>query len=231
MRTSLNTLLGILLLLGTDIVRAQPKLVVEGGTIDLDTLNAGAVAERKITLKNAGSEELVLGKVEPSCGCTGSIVSSSNLKPGESGTLLITFNSKNFNGKIHKTVTINSNDPQTPKSIVEFTGFVIEEVSISETRFSFKDATVGERQTANVTLTNNGKQPLELKGFTTTLEGLTLKFPSTVKPGESVQIVADYLPKEAKKVVSSNVTIETSNTNKPEILLYVFGNVKEWKFE
>jgi len=43
--------------------------------------------------------------------------------------------------------------------------------------------------------------------------------------------VADYLPKEAKKVVSSNVTIETSNTNKPEILLYVFGNVKEWKFE
>ena len=73
MRTSLITLLGIFLLLGTDIVRAQPKLVVDGGTFDLDTLNAGTVAERKITLKNTGSEELILGKVEPSCGCTGSI--------------------------------------------------------------------------------------------------------------------------------------------------------------
>ena len=231
MKKILITLLALFLFIGGDIVRAQPKLVVEGGNFNLDTLMAGTVAERKLTLKNDGTELLVLGKVEVSCGCTGTIISSDNLKAGESGTLLITFNSKNFSGKVHKTVTINSNDPQSPKTQVEFTGFVIEEVALSETRFSFKDAVAGERKTASVTLTNNGKQPLELKGYTSTLPGLTLTYPPSVNPGETVQLVAEFVPKEPKKVVSSNVTVQTSNTNKPEILFYVFGNVKEWKFE
>ena len=64
-----------------------------------------------------------------------------------------------------------------------------------------------------------------------TLPGFTLKYPPSVRPGETVQLVAEFLPKEPKKVVSSNVTVQTSNANKPEILFYVFGNVKEWKFE
>ncbi len=231
MKTLLNALLVLFLCIGGDIVRAQPKLVVEGGTFDLDTLMAGTVAERNVTLKNAGTESLVLGKVEASCGCTGTLVSSDNLKAGTSGTLHITFNSKNFSGKIHKTVTINSNDPKSPRTQVEFTGFVVEEVHLSETRLSFKDAVVGERKTATITLTNNGKQPLELKGYTATLTGLTLKYPSSVKPGETVELVAEFLPTEAKKIVSSNVTLQTGNANSPEILLYVFGNVKDWKFE
>jgi len=228
----LKTIAVLSILFGTGTVEAQPKLVVEGGSsFDLDTLMAGTVAERKIALRNAGTEELILGKVEASCGCTGTLLSSEKLKPGEKGELLITFNSKNFNGKVHKTVTVNSNDPQSPKAKVEFTAVVTDEVYISENRFMFKEAVVGERKTSSVTLVNNGKQKLELKDYTTSLPGFTLKYPSSVAPGESVQLVAEFVPKEPKKVLSSNVALQTSNPNKPEIVLYVFGNVKEWKFE
>jgi hypothetical protein len=231
MKSFILTLCGITMLLFHNTVQAQPRMVIEGNKFDIDTLMAGSIVEKKITLKNAGSEKLTISKVEASCGCTGTLLSSETLKPGESGELLITFNSKGFSGQVHKTVSVTSNDPQTPKGVITFTGFVIEEILLSESRFMFKDAMVGERKTANVTLTNNSKETLELMDYTTTLAGFTLKYPSSVKPKETVQLVAEFVPKEAKKVLSSNVAIKTSSKSKPELLLYVFGNVKEWKFE
>jgi hypothetical protein len=213
-------------------VDAQPKITVVGGTkFDLDTLMAGQVAEHKVKLRNAGTSPLEIEKVEPSCGCTGTIVSSRVIRPGDVGEVLITFDSKNFTGKVHKSVSIVSNDPLSKNQKVEFTAFVIQEVSVSETRFVFKDAVVGERKTAKVTLTNNGKNQLDLKGYETNLTGLTLKHPGSVKPGESVELVAEFTPSEVKRTLSNNVILQTSNPNKPEILFYVFGSVKEWKFE
>ncbi len=213
-------------------MQAQPKLAVVGGTkFDLDTLMAGATADHKLILKNTGNKLLEIEKVEVSCGCTGTIVSSNKVKPGETGEVLVTFNSKNFSGKVHKSVTVVSNDPANKSQKIDFTAFVIQELAVSETRFVFKEVTVGERQTQKVTLTNNSKARVDLKGYQTSLAGLTLKHPSSVKPGESVELVAEFTPAEASRSLSSNVSLQTSNPNKPEIVFYVFGSVKEWKFE
>jgi hypothetical protein len=211
---------------------AQPKVTIVGGTkFDLDTLMAGQVAEHTVKIKNTGNSLLEIEKVDVSCGCTGTVVSSNKIKPGEAGEVLVAFNSKNFTGKVHKSVTIVSNDPANKNYKVDFTAFVIQEVAVSESRFVFKEAVVGKKETATVTLTNNGKDRLDLKGYETNLTGLTLRHPASVKPGESVQVVAEFTPTEAKRSLSSNVTIQTNNPNKPEILFYVFGSVKEWKFE
>lgn len=213
-------------------VSAQPKIVLEkGGSFSLDTLMAGVVTKKTIKVRNEGTAPLAISKVEASCGCTGTLLSSDTLKPGDSGDLEITFNSKNFSGSVHKTVTIYSNDPATPKAKVDFTAFVKEDIQISETRFLFKDAVVGQRRSMTVTLKNNGKENLELKGYTSTLPGFVLRFPPVVKPGQTVEIIAEYTPKEARKVLSSNVSLQTNSATRPEIPFYVFGSVKEWKFE
>ena len=220
------------LILLTARLDAQPKISVVGDTkFDLDTLMAGEVAEHKVKVKNAGSGVLEIEKVDVSCGCTGTVVSSKALKPGETGEILVTFNSKNFTGKVHKSVTIVSNDPGNKSQRVEFTAFVIQEVALSETRFVFKDAVVGEKKTAKVMLTNNSTKQIDLTGYETNLTGLTLKHPASVKPGQSVEVVAEFTPSQAQRSLSNNVTLQTSNPNKPEILFYVFGSVKEWKFE
>jgi hypothetical protein len=221
-----------LMVLSVGRMDAQPKLTVVGGThFDLDTLMAGTVAEHKIVVKNTGNQPIEIEKVDASCGCTGTVVSTGKVKPGGTGEILVTFNSKNFTGKVHKSVTIVSNDPANKNQKVEFTAFVIQEVSVSETRFLFKDVIVGQKQTSKVTLTNNSKTQLNLKGYETNLPGLKLKHPSSVKPGESVELVAEFTPSAAQRSLSNNVSLQTSNPNKPEILFYVFGSVKEWKFE
>lgn len=211
---------------------AQPALYVEGANpFDLDTLLAGTVAEKVIAIKNTGSDLLIIEKVEPSCGCTGSMMNSSEIKPGDSEDLQITFNSKNFAGKVHKSVTITSNDPAKPKSRIDFTAFVIQEIKVSDPRVVFKDAVVGMRRTATLTLTNNSKENLLLTGYESTLEGLELKYPEVVEKGATVELEVDFTPKEVQRVLNSDLTLRTNNSHKPEIQFKVFGNVKEWKFE
>lgn len=225
-----SVMLGIM---ATTALNAQPRLtILEGPKFDLGGMYRGAVVQKRLTLKNTGNQTLSIGRVDVSCGCTGTILSHSDLAPGDTSSLLITFNSKNFSGPVHKTVTVNSNSSNAPQTRIEFTATIIEEVSISPAQFFFKDAQTGRTATAALTIKNSGDKPLTLTGYRTHLAGFSLKLPSSpIKPGQSVQVVAEFKPKTAMPVLSDGVFLDTSSKNQPEIYIYVFGNVKEFKFE
>jgi hypothetical protein len=51
---------------------AQPRIAVsEGTSVDLGRVYRGALVEKTLTVTNPGTEELVLGAIDASCGCTG----------------------------------------------------------------------------------------------------------------------------------------------------------------
>ena len=211
----------------------QPKLVVESGTkLDLGTIIRGKVVEKKVILKNGGDQPLFLGRVNASCGCTGTLVSSDTIAPGKTGTLLITFNSKNFSGPVHKTVTINSNSANEPRTVIEFSAIINAEVTVTPVQFWFRDAEVGRASVSSITVQNTGKADLSLTGFSTELEGFSLKLPSKpVRPGQTVQVEAEYVPKKARNVLSDSVILKTDNPHQPEVYIYIYGSVKEFKFQ
>lgn len=215
------------------IATAQPRLkVVEGLTFDLGKIDRGTVATKRLTLKNVGTEKLDVGNVEVSCGCTGTVVSNKELKPGDTTSLLITFNSKNFSGQVHKSVTINSNAAGAPRTVVEFSATVTEDLSFSPMQFYFKDAEVGRKSIATIKVRNESAKELMITGFRTQLENFVIKYPpKRIIPGESVDITAEFTPKVAKPVLSDGVFITTSSQTQSEVYIYVFGNVKEFKFE
>lgn len=214
-------------------VWAQPKLeVVEGLKHDFGTISRGTKVERKVTLKNTGTETLVISKVDAACGCTGTLVSNDHINPGETGTLAITFNSQNFSGPVHKTVTVNSNSGTNPAQVIEFNATVQEEISLTPNHIWFRDAQVGLQTTATLTIKNQGKNPLALTEAKTQLEGFSLKLPKEpIKPGSTVQVVAEFTPKAARQVLSDGVIIMTNNPSQPQVYVQIYGNVKEFKFE
>jgi hypothetical protein len=212
---------------------AQPKLsVVEGTKLDLGTINRGTVVEKKVSLKNVGTDTLIIGKVDVSCGCTGTVVSSTHIGPGQTGTLLITFNSKNFVGGVHKSVSVNSNAKDSPSTIIEFTANIIEEVSVSPTTIWFKDAVSGQTAIVTLKVKNAGKEKLTLTAFSSPLADFSLKLPSQpIEPGETVEVVAEYKPKSAQQLINNSVVLKTSNKSQPEVSIPIYGNVKEFKFQ
>ncbi len=219
--------------LGGSVMFAQPKIeIVDGAKFDFGALNKGTTAEKNVVIKNIGTDVLSVGKVDVSCGCTGTVVSNDKIDPGKTGTVKITFNSQNFSGPVHKTVTINSNAVNSPRTVVEFTADVIQEITFEPNHFWFRDAQVGIVSTVAITVNNLGKTPLELTGFKTQLQGLTLKMPEKpIEPGASAQLVAEFKPAAAKQVLSDGVFVTTTNKSQPQLFIQIFGNIKEFKFE
>jgi len=225
----LATMVGFLTL---SMAAAQPKLtVVEGTKVDFGSLNRGSVVERQLTLKNIGSETLRLGPIDASCGCTGAIVSDEDLEPGQTGTLAITFNSKNFTGQVRKTVTVRTTPSIERPLVIEFTASIVDEIATTPQQFWFKDAEVGRTSRIAITIKNNGKEPLRLTGWRSQLAGFALTLPSEpIAEGDTVQIVGEFTPQKASPVISDAVFVHTSNPRRTELYFAVYGNAREFKF-
>ena len=72
----------------------------------------------KVEFKNIGNAVLNITDVKTSCGCTAALLSSKTLQAGESGTLRIDLDTSNREGKLTRTVTLLSNDPQEPNQTI-----------------------------------------------------------------------------------------------------------------
>lgn len=88
-----------------------PKIEFENVNFNFDTIKLGDKVDHEYKFKNSGKSDLIIRKVNPSCGCT--IVSMKNniVKPGESGSIPITFNSAGKPGSQQKAITVITNDP------------------------------------------------------------------------------------------------------------------------
>jgi hypothetical protein len=225
--------LGLLLVLSNALVSAQPKLeVVEGRKFDLASIPRGMVVTHQLTLKNSGPETLRLGPIEASCGCTGAIASDENLKPGQTTSLTITFNSRNFTGQVHKTVSVRTTPAIDPPLLIEFTATIIDEITLQPQQLWFKDAQIGHTSRMTVIVTNNGKDPLRLTSWHSALGGMVLTLPTApIEPGKSSEIIAEFTPQKVNAILSDAVFVNTSNPNRAELYLPVYGNAKEFKFE
>lgn len=62
------------------------------------------------TFKNVGDQPLIINQAVASCGCTVPEYTKAPIKPGESGTIKVTYNGKGkFPGHFKKTITIRAN--------------------------------------------------------------------------------------------------------------------------
>lgn len=211
--------------------RTSAKLVVlEGTQFDFGKIYRGSVTERTLTLKNNGTDTLVMGNIGVSCGCTGAMVTAERIPPGGTGSVRITFNSKNFAGPVHKTVTLNSNGDSLGYTIIEFTASVIDEIGLNPQSIILPDAEVNKKSTVIMTVTNNGMTPLSLTAFRTQLKGLVLKLPpDPIPPGGTGEIHAEFTPEAASAMLTEGVFVTTNSIRQPEVYLQVYGGVRQSK--
>jgi hypothetical protein len=210
---------------------SQPRLVVPEGThLDLGKIYRGSVVEKNITLMNAGKDTLVMGTIGVSCGCTGAMVTNDRIPPGGTGSVKITFNSKNFVGPVRKTVTLNSNGDSLGYTTIEFTATVIDEIGLNPQSIILPGAEVNKTSRLTLTVTNNGMTPLSLTGFRTQLKGLVLKLPpAPIPPGGSADIQVEFTPDAPSPMLAEGVFVTTNNIRQPEVYLQIYGGVRQSK--
>jgi hypothetical protein len=212
---------------------AQARLEIAGGEqFSIGKIFRGEIVERQLVLKNPGTDTLVISRVDASCGCTGTVLTSPRIAPGKEGMLKISFNSRNFSGQVHKTVTISSNCTNARELVVNFTAEIIDEIIVTPPQFWVKDAEVGRAVELSLRIRNAGTAPLTLAKYRTTLKGFILTLPSSpIAPGKEVELKATFTPTAAVPFLAEGVFIETSNPRRQELYVPVYGNTKEFKFD
>ena len=85
---------------------------------DFGKVVEGIKVQYTFTFENKGSESLIIKDVKTSCGCTAAVVSESSLKPGQTGSIKVEFDTKNRSGRNSKSITVVSNDSKEPNKIL-----------------------------------------------------------------------------------------------------------------
>jgi len=76
---------------------------------NIGSIHKGEVVEIRWHFKNTGDKPLIVEKVTPGCGCTSANGPKQPVAPGKEDVITATFDSKNFEGTQHKSVTVQAN--------------------------------------------------------------------------------------------------------------------------
>ncbi|UYW00372.1 DUF1573 domain-containing protein [Flavobacterium agricola] len=90
-------------------VEDLPVISFDKEVLDIGNLTMGQIGQGAIEITNTGKTDLVIYAAQGSCGCTVPEVPNQPIKPGESYTMNVTFDSAGKPGLQQKTVTLATN--------------------------------------------------------------------------------------------------------------------------
>lgn len=117
-----------MLITGLTVTFAQAKISFDKLTYNFGTFSENTPVQKcTFTFTNDGDKPLIINQAVASCGCTVPQYTKTPVKPGEKGTITITYNGKGkFPGHFKKTITVRTN------GVPEMTRLYIEGVMTEE---------------------------------------------------------------------------------------------------
>lgn len=118
-----------------------PKITCAEPIFDFGQADNTAKVEHDYKVRNDGKSQLLIKDVKASCGCTAVTPAKTELAPGEETTIKAVLNLENKQGAQSKTITVNSNDPSTPRLVLSLKGIAVPMISVTPPVVSFDTVT------------------------------------------------------------------------------------------
>ena len=138
-----------------------PKLTVVTPIKDFGTVPKGEKLDWAFEIRNTGASDLEIIAARPSCGCTVADFDKV-IKAGQTGKVSAHVDTTNFAGPIAKTITIESNDPNTPTAQVTITAVIKPYVEAYPAGFVRFNMLQGDTEKQSVTLYSEETEPFEI---------------------------------------------------------------------
>jgi hypothetical protein len=98
------------------VAAAGPRIRVEPVSFDFGRAAQNKTLERQFSIRNFGDKDLAIESVSTTCGCTAALLDDKDkvVKPGGAAPLRVTLETRNYKGRVMRSVMIRSNDTETP---------------------------------------------------------------------------------------------------------------------
>ena len=172
---------------------AAPQIQVDEATYNFGDVHVTAATEKiehVYKIQNSGDTDLVIEKVKTSCGCTTASLSTKLLAPGDSVDLSAKLSLKGRNGNMTKSITIESNDPQSPKLRLELKVNALREVTLQPRFVTFRvDPKTSSAPDRSIVLIFDGDKDYHLTSIVTNNVPFCSIEQKTVREGKEYHIL------------------------------------------
>lgn len=196
-----------------------PKIQFAETGHDFGKIEGGDIAKFDFVFTNTGTATLEITDVRSSCGCATSGAWSKKVEPGQRGTIPIQFNSGAFSGAIHKTVTVTSNAPSQPLTILDLKATVWRPIAVNPPTAYFTPQPEGQSVvTKVVSIVNDTEVPLELSPPECGNDAFTAEL-KTLRAGKEFEVRISAKPPFRPGTVQGPITLKTSSKKLPVIVI------------
>jgi hypothetical protein len=209
---------------------AQPRLEVVGGSVqDLGIIRAsGKTIERRVVLKNTGTDTLHISEVKPECSCTTAPLEKNTLAPNDSTILNVLVDLGGNYGEFTKTIGITSNAHNQPLTTLTLKSTIYLPVMPSANFVSFGAMYVEQPTTAIAKLLNTSNIPITVISLGA---GGGIRFnhkrPFTIPPNGTAELVATVTPVRSQVgSFSENIQFKTNHPDQPVCVIAAYGSVQ-----
>ncbi len=212
-----------------------PKIYSPVTKYDFGSVEQGIMVKYNFVIVNNGDQDLVIDRVVSSCGCTAAEPGKKELKPNETTSLSVEFNTTGREGDQVKTISVLSNDPNNPLFQFTINGKVIpkpkNELEGAKIKFEKSQHDFGIIKEGVVVdhifkFSNIGKKDLEIKDVRSSC-GCTVAKPNKMvfKPGETGELKVSFDSKNRSGRTSRTVTLVTNDSVEEYYTLTIYAEI------
>ncbi len=210
---------------GTGQALTGPLLRFATPIYDFGKVKSGNPVDYTYYFTNAGDQVLEISRVQPSCGCTTAGDWTRLTQPGQTGSIPVRFNSGNFNGQVFKTITVASNDRQTPTVVLQLKGTVWKPIELVPPYTLLNIPPDAPTASAVVRILNNTGEPLSISDPQCNNKSFATALKETV-PGKEYQLTIEGVPPFNPGSMQGKVTMKTSSSEIPTVEVSFWANIQ-----
>ena len=169
----------------------QPRIFCEEPTFDFGSRDASETVDHNFVLKNTGTADLEIKRVQPACGCTTTELEKKIVSPGESSRISAKLSLLGRGGSVQRPILVESNDPVNPNFQLVMKGIIGAEFQITPSTMILRKNTPDATATASAIVKMQKNEPFEIltaKGESEKLKVHWKKLPNA----NAYQVTADF---------------------------------------
>jgi len=199
---------------------AQAELKWDQTIIELKPALGDKQAIAHFKYQNTGKTPIKVKSTRASCGCTAAQSQKSDIAPGDKGEVTATFSIGDRTGLQVKTVTVETDDPTHPSTVLTLKADIPQVVEL-QPNFVYWQA--GEEAKPKTVVARVGKNIPIKKLYVTSMNP---QFDAKVEPGSAGgEFKIDIQPKATDRPVFSTITVKTDYPKEAPKILYVNARV------
>ena len=203
----------------SNIANAQ-KIEFSELEFDFGEVRQGEKLIHDFNFLNSGTNDLIIRKLNPACGCIAAVAESGTILPGKKSSIRVTFDTTGFQGNKTKTIRLYSSDESNSSIVLAVSANIVPEVSISPGKVELNEVMLGR----------GAELLLDLKrsaGVSAKITGVVSKSPliEAVLKNNGEAVGVKVLPSVPEGISRSQLILKTDSQVVPVINVPVFIKV------